>query len=263
MMLNGKEFTRRRGTRMMIRARRLCGGVILLCAVSIAQSTHAEYERSSPGKVAVAVARIPSKDPRPIAALGKETSRSSSTNDLYGAMNHLAIRYARGLGVSKDAKMAFRLFMSLAMDGYTPAMVNIGILYESGLAGHRNRQLAYAWVRAALIVGVPDANVDAAVYRLGFLAARLGSRKTAKAERAARRIALAIAEQTARSDIRNYDSAQCERVPRVDATADLQSTFSPGLPGPPWDGPPQPRVSADSMMSAGSDNYENRFSTSK
>jgi len=175
------------------------------------------------------VATIPSKDSRPIGAVGEETSQNSSTSDLYGAMNHLAIRYARGLGVSKDAKMAFRLFMSLAMDGYTPAMVNIGILYESGLAGHRNRQLAYAWVRAALIVGVPDANVDAAVYKLGFLAARLGSRKTAKAERAARRIALAIAEQIARADNRNSDSPQCERAPRVDATADLQSTFTPGL----------------------------------
>jgi TPR repeat protein len=189
----------------MIRASRLCGGVILLCAVSTAQSTHAEYERSSPSKVAVAA--ILSKDSRPIGAVGEETSQNSSTSDLYGAMNHLAIRYARGLGVSKDAKMAFRLFMSLAMDGYTPAMLNIGILYESGLAGHRNRQLAYAWVRAALIVGVPDANVDAAVYKLGFLAARLGSRKTAKAERAARRLALAIAEQIARADNRNSDSA--------------------------------------------------------
>lgn len=249
-----------REARFMIRASQLCGGVVLLCAMSIVPSAHAEHEMSSKAKVAVA--GIPSTDSPAIAALEK-TSRNSSANDLCGAMNHLAIRYARGLGVSKDAKMAFGLFMSLAMDGYTPAMVNIGILYESGLAGRRNRQLAYAWVRAALILGVPGENVDATVYKLAFIAARLGSGKTAKAERAARGIALVIADQIARSDDQNADSPQCERAPRVAVTADLQSNFAPRMPGPRWNVPPQTRVSTDFMMSARSGNNENRFPTSK
>jgi len=102
--------------------------------------------------------------------------------------------------------MALRIFKSLAMDGYTPAMVNVGVLYESGLTGHRDRGLAYAWVRAALTLGVPDEEVDATLYKLGFIAARLGSRRTAKAELAARRIALTIAEQLARRDDPQIDS---------------------------------------------------------
>jgi TPR repeat protein len=111
------------------------------------------------------------------------------------------------LGINKDAKMALKIVMCLAVDGYTPAMVNVGVLYESGLAGHRDRELAYAWVRATLTLGVPDEDVDATLYKLGFIAAaRLGSRRTARAELAARRIALTIAEQLARRDDPQIDS---------------------------------------------------------
>ena len=245
----------------MICASRLCGAVAFLWAVSSAQSAHAEHQRST--SISGPVACLFSKGSRTIEAIDEKTLWDSTTNDLYVALNHLAIRYARGFGVSPNTKLAFTLFMSLAMDGYTPAMVNVGTLYESGLAGGRDRQLAYAWIRAALSLGVPEDNVDEAVYKLGFIAARLGSRKTAEAERAARRIALTIAEQITRSDNRNPDSAQCESPPRLEATTEPQSQFSPRLAGPRWDVSLRAHVSADSMLFAGSGHCGNRLPTSK
>jgi len=43
-----------------------------------------------------------------------------------------------------------RLFLRSAIQGYTPAMTNIGTLYEIGAIGQSDFQHAYAWVRAAL-----------------------------------------------------------------------------------------------------------------
>lgn len=185
------------GHRFLIQTGHLCGRTLLLCVLSLSQSTIAE----SSGPRPVMGAHVLHGSSMTIAAPVEKAPSDSAISQLSSATNHLAISYARGLCVNKDAKMALRIFMSLAMDGYTPAMVNVGVLYESGLTGHRDRELAYAWVRAALTLGVPDEDVDATLYKLGYIAARLGSRKTAKAELAARRIALTVAEQmTHRND---------------------------------------------------------------
>ena len=104
-------------------------------------------------------------------------------------LNLLGIRYAKGEGVKKNAGMAMRFFLRSAMQGYTPAMANIGALYERGKMGHRNLHGAYAGVRAALSFGVPEEDHDATVFKLGMIAARLSPDNIGGAERLAAAIA--------------------------------------------------------------------------
>jgi len=101
------------------------------------------------------------------------------------AINRLGIQYARGRGVAKDYKLAFRMFRQVALDGYTPGMVNLGTLYEMGPIGLRNHRRAYAWIRAALALGVPEEDYDATLFKLGMIAGRLGPAKVSGAERLA------------------------------------------------------------------------------
>jgi hypothetical protein len=75
---------------------------------------------------------------------------------------------------------------------YTPAMADIGTLYEIGATGHRNFHRAYAWVRTALAFGVPEEDHDATVLKLGMIAARLGRDNIGGAERLAGAIATRI-----------------------------------------------------------------------
>jgi TPR repeat protein len=109
-------------------------------------------------------------------------------------LNFLGIRYAKGQGVKKNPGMAMRLFLRSAMQGYTPAMANLGTLYVTGAVGHRNFQRAYAWMRTALSFGVPEEDHDATVLKLGMIAARLDPNDIDRAERLARAIATRIVD---------------------------------------------------------------------
>jgi hypothetical protein len=109
------------------------------------------------------------------------------------AVNRLAILYARGRGLPKKPRLALKLFQTLAMEGYPPAMVNLGTIYELGLASRRDHRRAYAWIRAGLSLGVPEEDRDATVFKLGMIAARLTTTQT----RAAERLAISITEAIA------------------------------------------------------------------
>jgi TPR repeat protein len=115
--------------------------------------------------------------------------------DIRNAVNRLAIRYARGRGVAKNYNLAFKLFRGLALDGYTPGMVNLGILYELGPAGRRDHRRAYAWIRAALALGVPKVDYEATLVKFGMIAGRLGRENTRSAERLAARITETVTSQ--------------------------------------------------------------------
>jgi TPR repeat protein len=65
------------------------------------------------------------------------------------ALNRLGIRYAKGQGVKRNPGLAMRFFLQSAIQGYTPAMANLGTLYEIGALSHSDFRRAYAWVRAA------------------------------------------------------------------------------------------------------------------
>ena len=117
---------------------------------------------------------------------GKAVAASERPSDQDAeAINRLGIQYARGRGVAKDYKLAFRMFRQVALDGYTPGMVNLGTLYEMGPIGLRNHRRAYAWIRAALVLGVPEEDHDATLFKLGMIAGRLGPAKVSGAERLA------------------------------------------------------------------------------
>jgi hypothetical protein len=142
-----------------------------VCVWTLGPSTALSFSRESPLSAA----------PRTILVV--------SQRDL-GALNLLGIRYARGEGVKRNAGMAMRFFLRSAMQGYTPAMANIGTLYETGATtGHPNLRRAYAWTRTALSFGVPEEDHDVTVFKLGMIAARLGQGHVGGAERLATAIA--------------------------------------------------------------------------
>jgi TPR repeat protein len=110
------------------------------------------------------------------------------------ALNLLGIRYAKGRGVKRNPGLAVRFFLRSATQGYTPAMANLGTLYEIGAMRHSDFQRAYAWVRAALSFGVPEEDHDETVLKLWMIAARLGPDRIEEAERLADVIATRIVE---------------------------------------------------------------------
>lgn len=124
----------------------------------------------------------------PTALIGEFDPRDLSN------LNLLGIRYAKGQGVNRDPTLAMRLFRLSALNGYTPAMANVGTLYETGATGRPNQYRAYAWVRAALSFGLPEEDHDATVLKLGMIAARLGSNNIGAAERLADAIATRVVE---------------------------------------------------------------------
>ncbi len=119
------------------------------------------------------------------------------------AMNTLGQMYAQGLGVTRSSANAIELFERSAYLGYSSAMVNLGSLYAAG-SGVDNR-LAYAWVRAALLLGVAAEERDATVYILGMVVARLGPNELARAEELARNIVVTIVSREAPTQNRKYD----------------------------------------------------------
>ena len=133
--------------------------------------------------------------------------------DIKDAVNRLAIRYARGRGVAKNYDLAFKLFKELALDGYTPGMVNLGILYEWGPAGRRDHRRAYAWIRAALALGVPKDDYDATLVKFGMVAGMLGREKTRSAERLAARITEAVTSQCDSSSVVYADISTAPATP--------------------------------------------------
>ena len=134
----------------------------------------------------------------PSAAECASESRKTQAGEMdqreLSALNLLGIRYARGHGVKRNAGLARRFFLRSAIQGYTPAMANLGTLYAIGAMRHPDFRLAYAWVRAALSFGVPEEDHDATVFKLGMIAARLGPDRVDSADKLARVIAARIVE---------------------------------------------------------------------
>ena len=99
------------------------------------------------------------------------------------------------------------------MEGYTPAMVNLGTIYELGLASRPDHSRAYAWIRAALTLGVPEEDRDATNFKLGIIAARLGTAQTRAAERLATGIIQTVVVHCERGDKQYTDAMFTGLVP--------------------------------------------------
>jgi TPR repeat protein len=92
-------------------------------------------------------------------------------------------------------------------------MVNLGTIYELGLASRPDHPRAYAWIRAALTLGVPEEDRDATNFKLGMIAARLGTGQTRAAERLATGIIHAVVVQCERGDEQYTDTMFTRLVP--------------------------------------------------
>jgi hypothetical protein len=133
----------------------------------------------------------------PASRFGGSAGRKAEGADVdqeLSALNLLGIRYAKGQGVRRNPGLAVRLFLRSAIQGYTPAMANIGTLYEIGAIGQSDFQSAYAWVRAALWFDMREEDHDETVLKLWMIAARLGPDRIESAERLADVIAARIVE---------------------------------------------------------------------
>jgi TPR repeat protein len=174
----------------------ICTYGLLMCGLAGARSAVAECDEGI-------VPLVSSEQSQGVSA-----THSSPGAGLQGreALNRLAIMYARGRGLPRKPRLALKLFRTLAVEGYAPAMVNLGTIYELGLAGRRDHRLAYAWIRAGLTVGVAEQELDATVFKLGTIAARLGKTQTYAAERLATSISEAIAVQCEHSDRRSSEA---------------------------------------------------------
>jgi TPR repeat protein len=128
-------------------------------------------------------------------AMSPADSPPSADPDSREVVNRLAIMYARGRGLPKRPRLALKLFQKLAVEGYAPAMVNLGTIYELGLASRPDHRRAYAWIRAGLSLGVPEEDRDATAFKLGMIAARLNTVQIRAAELFATSITEAIAAQ--------------------------------------------------------------------
>ena len=144
---------------------------------------------------------------------GKNETVDSTIAEKHFMLNQVGIMYARGRGVPKSSGLATKLFRQLAMDGYTPAMVNLGTLYEWGVARGRNHRQAYAWIRAALAFGVPKEDYDATLFKLGMIAARLSAAQMTSAERLALTIIERIGDRYERSGDAYQDTAALSLAP--------------------------------------------------
>jgi hypothetical protein len=135
---------------------------------------------------------------RPASRFGGSIMRTAEAGEVdqreLSGLNRLGIRYAKGQGVKRNPGLAMRFFLRSAVQGYTPAMANLGTLYEIGAIGHSDFQRAYAWVRAALSFGVPEEDHDETVSKLWMIAARLGPDRIESAERLAHVITIRIVE---------------------------------------------------------------------
>jgi TPR repeat protein len=113
------------------------------------------------------------------------------------AMTTLGVMYARGIGVAKNTVRSEASFRTGSHPGISLAMVNLGTLHAVDVPTRRNAgEHAYAWLRAALYVGVADSERDSTVFKLGMVAGRLDLAQVKRAEAQALQLArAAVASQ--------------------------------------------------------------------
>jgi hypothetical protein len=90
------------------------------------------------------------------------------------------------------------------------AVNRLAIIYARGRGLHPR---AYAWIRAALTLGVPEEDRDATNFKLGMIAERLGTAQTRAAERLATSITQAVVVQCERGGERYIDAMLTRLVP--------------------------------------------------
>jgi TPR repeat protein len=142
-------------------------------------------------KVAFKDSQLPARDEAEIVTSLQIKSNQGDVD----AMNRLGIMYAQGRGVAKNYDAARKWFLQSALRGYPPAMVNLGSMYQHGAGGRQSRRLAYAWLRVALVFGMPEEDHDASVFKLGMVAGQIGPANVQRGERLAAEIVERLTRQ--------------------------------------------------------------------
>jgi TPR repeat protein len=181
------------GNRAVMKGRSIISSLALVCSCMWTLDLFAAASSSPDSRAGAAPCGIASVSRNSVSISPTDLISEFDQRDL-SALNLLGIRYAKGQGVKRNPRIAMRFFLRSALKGYTPAMANVGTLYETGATGRPNQHRAYAWVRAALSFGVPEEDHDATVLKLGMIAARLGPSHIGAAERLAGAIATRVAE---------------------------------------------------------------------
>jgi TPR repeat protein len=61
--------------------------------------------------------------------------------------NDLGEALSRGIGVERDAKAAFALFDTAAMQGHVEAQYNLALAYLDGIGVEQDKLMGHAWLR--------------------------------------------------------------------------------------------------------------------
>ena len=67
-------------------------------------------------------------------------------------------------------------------------MVNLGRMYAEAIGGKRDEIRGFAWIQAAINIGVPASMTELAYFELGAVTARLDRRQLARAQQLASRL---------------------------------------------------------------------------
>jgi len=121
--------------------------------------------------------------------------RQCNAEDTVESFNSLGIMYARGIGVERDPQKSLTLFLTAASYRYPEAMINLATMYTSGIGTKRDNEVAYGWLRAAIVFGAADRALDIAVSRLAVIASILGRAKLPRADRIARTIVISLLDE--------------------------------------------------------------------
>jgi TPR repeat protein len=127
------------------------------------------------------------------------------------AQNKLGTMYDDGLGVPRSAHDAFELFDRAAGQGYAPGMANLGRAYAKGSGVKRDEIRAYALISAAVRIGMRPSERDAALYDLGALSQRLGTKQLERAQADARALLETRSKQSSEA-VRRQDCCRAARV---------------------------------------------------
>jgi len=86
--------------------------------------------------------------------------KSAAENGSASAQHSLGVLYAKGEGVPKDEKEAYKWFEKAALNNYPPSQYNMGMAYLRGKYHYKDKSLAVKWLEKAAKRGHPSAQLN-------------------------------------------------------------------------------------------------------
>ena len=83
--------------------------------------------------------------------------QKSALQGFSGAQYDLGVIYLNGMGVQENDRTAFEWFLKAAEQGLDASQYNVGLMYSEGIGIRRNMNLAITWMRRAAAQNYPEA----------------------------------------------------------------------------------------------------------